>query len=514
MIGIIPAAGKGVRLKELGRIYPKAMLPYKEKPIIIHSVRWMFEQGASEVRIVVNHQREKIQEAISRFLSKEEANKVAFYYQDFQKGLSSAILSALEPNDADSVLVVLGDILPEGNSYDRSHNWISVDDVNDYSRWCMVDVDCSGVVKKFYDKPDVDPKTRTAVSGVYFFLESKQLYRELLEQQKIGDTIKGEFQISTVLEKFIPGLKAYSVPGVRDFGTLEDYLKSTQQSIVGSRGFNNLIFHLDLVEKQSKYRQKIIDEYNWYRTIPEMISVYTPKIFDLKHLSSYTMEKIKAPTLKEIYLFLDSSEELWHEIFEEVFSLVSRMNEIHSTKIQFMPMMIEKTRTRIEESDLTDEEEVLASRLIDYLKERSSVYEEYETIIHGDLCFSNMLYYPQTKSLKIIDPRGSLFGSRYYDLAKLCHSVLFSYDFIVSDLYVENDGEFIVYDDGKESIRKMFLEYIRDRYIFSDEEFRYLMAITASLFLSMLPLHSDKPNHQKMFLSIFRRICKDYVFTP
>lgn len=38
MIGIIPAAGKGVRFKEIGKNYSKTILPYNEKPILIHQI--------------------------------------------------------------------------------------------------------------------------------------------------------------------------------------------------------------------------------------------------------------------------------------------------------------------------------------------------------------------------------------------------------------------------------------------------------------------------------------------
>ena len=63
-------------------------------------------------------------------------------------------------------------------------------------------------------------------------------------------------------------------------------------------------------------------------------------------------------------------------------------------------------------------------------------------ISHGDLCFSNILFDTRVESIKCIDPRGitpkgeySIYGDRRYDLAKLYHSVVGLYDFIIAGRY-------------------------------------------------------------------------------
>ena len=69
------------------------------------------------------------------------------------------------------------------------------------------------------------------------------------------------------------------------------------------------------------------------------------------------------------------------------------------------------------------------------------------TPIHGDFCFSNLLYDCKVRLVKMIDPRGEfgvpgVFGDRRYDLAKLAHSYAGGYDFIVADQFsVEVDSE-------------------------------------------------------------------------
>ncbi len=62
------------------------------------------------------------------------------------------------------------------------------------------------------------------------------------------------------------------------------------------------------------------------------------------------------------------------------------------------------------------------------------------TLVHGDLCLSNILYDLRCRVCKFIDPRGSfgvpgIYGDPRYDVAKMYHSVYGLYDFITNDLF-------------------------------------------------------------------------------
>ena len=62
-------------------------------------------------------------------------------------------------------------------------------------------------------------------------------------------------------------------------------------------------------------------------------------------------------------------------------------------------------------------------------------------IMHGDFCFSNILFDLNNLIIKLIDPRGSfgvpsIFGDPRYDVAKLRHSAVGLYDFIVSGFFL------------------------------------------------------------------------------
>ena len=69
------------------------------------------------------------------------------------------------------------------------------------------------------------------------------------------------------------------------------------------------------------------------------------------------------------------------------------------------------------------------------------------SLIHGDLCFNNILVEPMSCSIKLIDPRGELpkdanwpigYGDYRYDLIKILHSSRYLYDVIVNDLFEIN----------------------------------------------------------------------------
>ena len=62
--------------------------------------------------------------------------------------------------------------------------------------------------------------------------------------------------------------------------------------------------------------------------------------------------------------------------------------------------------------------------------------------MHGDFCFNNILYETYTSTLKLIDPRGlfntsnnSIYGDQKYDFAKLSHSAVHYYDYLIAGKY-------------------------------------------------------------------------------
>lgn len=507
MIGIIPAAGKGVRFKELGKNYPKAILPFKEKPIIIHQIEWMEQHGCDDIRVVVNHQSEMIEDILKIY------NKtVTIIKQTNQSGLSGAVYQALSKSDSGKpVLITLGDLIVNEQILKKfDENFISIKYVPDYSRWCMVEISENNSLK-FIDKPKEKPNTEFALSGIYFILDSKDLFDAISKQFSLYYTINNEFQLSTALQ-FISEEQKISVRDIDiiDFGTLDEYLKN--KSIKQSRSFNFIVEDDMFIEKSSeKYPEKIVKEFNWYNNLPDTIKYHTPKIFKSDFFNSidypsYKMEKILAPTLREIYLYLDDSLETWESIFESIFGLLDEMRK-YGSENTFMEDIVIKTKSRVSAIDIP-----IDYGMIDYFINTFTVanksFDIGYSLIHGDFCFSNLFFEYNTNKIIMIDPRGELFGSHYYEIAKLFHSIVYDYDFIDSELYIKTSENFQIYNKGKLKIKELFLQIIGQRY--THQEIQYIKLITASLFLSMIPLHSHDKTNQIIYYNTFKKIWDEY----
>lgn len=134
---------------------------------------------------------------------------------------------------------------------------------------------------------------------------------------------------------------------------------------------------------------------------------------------------------------------------------------------------------------------------------------DYITLGHGDPCFSNILYNADIDLFRLIDPRGAdtreqAFMHPAYDLAKLSHSVLGGYDFVNGGLVECRIDESLrlklTMDHGGPPAWMM--QAFRVRLAAEGWDEVLIRAIEASLFLSMLPLHSDSPDKLPAFCLI------------
>lgn len=499
MLGIIPAAGYGTRMLELGKSYPKSILPYKERPLLYWNVNWLLDQGCDEVIVVVNHLKDQVIETIREYGLPAKAIE-----PKSMGGLSTSVLSGIESSESEGdsgVLILLGDTLVERGEIDFSNNFVSVFQVEDWERWCMFSPEDS----KFYDKPSEKPPTNLALSGVYYVKSKEELRGLLKEQEKSEETHRGELQISTSLSRLKdPLLPAFL--DVLDFGTLHNYLGN--RKLRNSREFNDVTLNEETVIKSSLDRNKIISEANWYRSIPGNVKVHTPKLlnYDLHgRRASYEMERVFHPTLREVYLFLDRSSDTWGRIFSSCLSLLEKMGSPKVEGKGSYKAILEKTRNRIRVLPKQFRDQVVVGEFLsEFERESERIDSGNSVLIHGDFCFSNLMWDAETRRVTMVDPKGELYGSRYYDWAKLRHSALYGYDFIDSELYTVCQGETKVFDQGVQTVSRVYSEM--EKSVFREDEIAYLDLLTASLFLTMIPLHSHNPRNQSLYFEKFTLI--------
>lgn len=125
-------------------------------------------------------------------------------------------------------------------------------------------------------------------------------------------------------------------------------------------------------------------------------------------------------------------------------------------------------------------------------------------VIHGDFCFSNILYGRNKKTdthiLKCIDPRGEfgklgIYGDALYDSAKLLHSYEGGYEYIIFDeFYLEKNPALSNFtlrfsNDNKDKIKDIF-----DRH--SNVDLYKAKIIEGLLFISMCSRHYDSEKRQ------------------
>ncbi|QFS96422.1 hypothetical protein FIV06_03255 [Labrenzia sp. THAF191b] len=120
---------------------------------------------------------------------------------------------------------------------------------------------------------------------------------------------------------------------------------------------------------------------------------------------------------------------------------------------------------------------------------------------HGDPCFSNVLFDRRIGLMRLIDPRGALSADDammhpLYDVAKISHSILGCYDYV-------NNGLFRVYLNKELRLELDWAiappadwaeRHFCDRLEAEGFDIAHVRAVELSLFLSMLPLHTDHPD--------------------
>jgi hypothetical protein len=238
------------------------------------------------------------------------------------------------------------------------------------------------------------------------------------------------------------------------------------------------------------------------------------------------MEFYGYPNIAELQLFWDLKDEQWTRIFLDLESVLRLfIEESYSIgKKAYNDFYMSKIQTRVEElyDQLDDEFKYL---ITDDLTINGTLYKSFEKIkeelfkridnlyaeedfciAHGDLCFNNILYDVSHRLIKLIDPRGSFgpkckgtYGDIKYDLAKLLHSAIGGYDYIVNNLYkityngVEVDYE-IIFKNNSNLIADKATNLVENLgYSIKD-----IMLLVGTLFLSMPPLHSDSTNRQRV----------------
>ncbi|GAA0740375.1 hypothetical protein [Gaetbulibacter jejuensis] len=517
---------------------PSIMVPINKEPVLkkIHA-------SANEVFDLILILTYDNSQFISDYVSQMKFDNVQILNIDKLKDIGYTIsygLNYLESlyglNTVENLTINFGDTLVEDYDFFTNENLIAYADVIDFERWTTFEFD-DGRILEILDKSENDVgkefyHTFIGLFSISDVLKFNSLLKHSIKDSKTGvsadsfyNTIK-QYNESYTFNFFHSGMWI-------DLGHSDNYMFKTSDE---TRFFNSIEIDKKrgIIKKSSSNWLKLTQEIEWYLNIPKDLKYLSPQILDyeLNTLkTNVSLEYYNYPTLQEIYVFGNYSIDKWKLIFESIFFIqeeFSRYAKAFSEddiKSAITKMYVDKTLNRIEEYKtkkhlkLFFESDTITINgkayqslkyFVENLSELTKAMGLYETTyfnpIHGDFCFSNLLYDPLTNIIRVIDPRGSfgdfkIYGDSRYEYAKMFHCINGGYDLIIKDLFdlkiVNGEIEYQIKKTEKHSvIRDLFIHKIKDKV----ESVEQIIFIEAVLFISMIPLHNDKPNRQVAML--------------
>ena len=511
---------------ELAKIFgeiPSGLIPINGKPAIFRIIDKLLTEGIMNISITVGYKKEIFQEIINEQY-KNQCN-LDFISTDYQRPPGNSIKTSMEYCCEKKILVILGDTLIDNNLsklMNKDRNFVlTSENFVDSKNWCVITKKQDKVDEIFDKKYLDDEKKYYALVGCYFF-NNFELLKSTLESFSENDNLEISSIIERIKEK--EEFDSVNVEKWHDVGHLENYF-STKQFVLKTRYFNTLQFddQGESVVKTSTNNEKLVDEINWYKSVPKDLQDLIPKVLDssTKNNPFVKLEYIKNPTLSELWLYSEFLIDFWKAVITDLFVIIQRFKNHKGqvTRQEYNLMYFEKTSNRINElvetdslfKKIFDENFILINNkkfknwklLKEKIKEAIDVmYDDDDNcLIHGDLYFSNILYDAEEKNFKLIDPRGkwgnNISGDIKYDLAKIRHSIVGGFDTIINGLYSanylgENRIEYKIFNSKNNKIIGDEL----DRNIGKNWKLDEIKIIEGLLFISMLPLHKDNPERQ------------------
>ncbi len=538
---------------EFGAI-PTAMIPLDSRPAMQYIAEPYMNEGY-EVALAVGERADLIREYVDR----HPHMGVRLIDAGESPSLGSTILTALDALDVPDSLVInfadtfVGDQL-EGDDV------VCFREADEVYRWTTFHVDFGNRITRLADKEacSTDDHPLPVFVGV-FRISNAARFREQLREEVSGAATLQPDPFYLALIRYFNELPAEQrrlqrVADWRDFGHLDTYYKTKRAFFVNRRFFNCV--EIDecrgVVRKSSTNAERLLNEMKWYMELPKGLRYIAPRVFDYSIARSepfIEMEYYSYPALNDVYLYGDLDLSVWVRVFQAIETVLLQM---HSHRFQpadpaqlrtGMQTMYEvKTRSRLEpvlndprfRRFCGDTVEINGQPLsglpgcleaLPRIADAIRLYDlDYFTVIHGDLCLSNILYDRRNSFIRVIDPRGEfgdvgIFGDMRYDLAKLAHSLEGDYDFIVNGVSrSEWTSEGFIFGAHVEArhraIKDLFHKWLFKRF---GQHYEQIELIESLLFLSMVPLHADRFDAQEAFiargLEIFNRVARNaHVF--
>ncbi|MCL1056397.1 capsular biosynthesis protein [Shewanella gelidimarina] len=421
-------------------------------------------------------------------------------------------LNLLELEHDEALFILHGDTLLDQLSSELDQ--LGISQVEDNYDWAEYNPHTARL-SKF--TPEKTLSSELISNGFFSFSAPKILIRHIIIQN--WDFILG---INAYIQDI--GMAPHLYQHWYDFGHCHTYFQSKSR-MTTQRAFNEMSISGQVVTKASYKKNKLAAEARWYQTIPGTLRSYTPQLLatnNTKDTFGYSIEYFHLTALNELYVFSQLPAFSWRKMLKACCQFLKQASEHRDTDKQSLDQLFaKKTQQRLfaykshTQLDINSPITVNGKQQpsLAELAEISLKYLPLDSgqinVLHGDFCFSNILYDFRTCNIKVIDPRGidaadqpSIYGNTVYDIAKLSHSVIGLYDAIIAGYFdaalQQQDLTFsIMSTPRQERIITDFIHMIYDEFGITENQ---LYAMQIQLFISMLPLHSDRQDRQLGFI--------------
>lgn len=519
-------------------LVPEELWTLGKMPGIIYPINqrivfdYLYEQYSSfpNIDVICYEKAEKVQRRLEKYI--RDGVKVSILnslsdlghtvYFALRDVFGSIIINFADTIVMDEIAMIVGTDAFYCHEDYMSETWTYFDEEN-------------GRITNIYDKNSLDSdKKKKLFVGVFSITDSiyfRKCLEEAFEKKDVG---MSTFYAALQLYSMKYPMKPVPTENWFDIGHQDKYYNSKLE--VRAREFNHISIDKNrgILRKSSEDKDKFIGEIKWYLKLPSDVEYVRPRIFD--YSTSYdspyvSMEYYSYHTLHELFLYGDLERQQWIDIFNRIRFVCDDFKRYAVKDKKILPsleeMYLTKTIQRFDKlkSDnrfsgffergvtVNGKEYINLNAIISLLKKiiPETLYDiEKFTIIHGDLCFANIMVDSNLSFIKVIDPRGKfgafdIYGDPRYELAKLFHSVDGKYDYMIKDLFdakYDVDNASIDYTIKERKMNfdlyKVFTETFSEEI---GEDLKKIELIESLLFLSMIPLHRESFEHQLVMLA-------------
>lgn len=370
------------------------------------------------------------------------------------------------------------------------------------------------------------------ISGLFYFKNSEEVWRatefNFLNEIKSFTEWSLSDTVDTMVGEHNLSIKTHLIDTPIHYGTPEEYKKTIHtydgKSELVSRAMNRITVknceNNKIVRKESKSilgNATLDPEIRYLKSIPDQVSRYFPKVYSFT-AKYYEMEFIDG---EELSTLAHKGEIGTNEFIDALNSVVTALKaDFYVNKeppnresVLFEYFFKTERRLRSFQSALKLNSNNLVINeikclnpvfIVNELRASTKLIETidkpYFAIIHGDLNLTNIMYNPENRAIRFLDPRGkygrevSIYGDPSYDLMRIAACIIYSYDTIVKGLYsLDVSGESV---DIRVKSPDVYLESRKELEDILSDAFPDIPPISYELqavlyFLNLLPFHSD-----------------------